>query len=294
MGHVGVGAAIRSSSVQEAPMPTSPGHFRPVAPRVQWAGVGVLPFLLLPGSGAALQDAPTCPAPSRGEACEIRTFQLDLADRRLQITDVASGSVMVEGWDGEEARVQARITARSRLGRSPASILEEVELQAGDGRIRAAGPEGLLGGTSWSVSYWIQVPRGTELELDVTNGRIQVQQVEGPVAATSTNGRIRLDHVDGWVRARTTNGSVDVGFREGARLRESVQVEGTNGSITLTVPQSLDATLRASTTNGSIGGDLPLDTSGQRGGRQATATLGAGGPEILLRTTNGSIRIRTP
>lgn len=271
---------------------------RPVR-RAAWAVAGVTGaaaalVLLLPAAGAALQGAPSCPEPSRGAACELRTFEVDLPEGRLQVPDVGSGSVSVEGWDGDRARVQARITARSRMGRSAASIAEEVEVEARPGRIETSGPDGTFRGGGWTVSYWIQVPRGTELELEVTNGQIQVREVGGPVAAVSTNGRLRLDGVDGWVRARTTNGSVDVAFREGGRLGQPADVQATNGSITLNLPRDLNANLRASTVNGSITGNVLTDPSGQRGNREAAATLGAGGPEIALRTTNGAIRVRMP
>lgn len=283
--------AAPAADSKGAPRPTL-GSSAAVTPGLLILG---LLILTMPSHLNALQASPPqCPESSRAEACEVRSVELPLADGRLQVDGGPSGSITVEGWDGSDVRAYARISARSRMGRSAEGVVERVEIDAAPGRLGASGPRGLLGGPSWTVSYWIQVPRGAELSLETTNGRVDVEGVGGPIRARSTNGRVRLHEVDGWFDARTTNGSLEVAIVQGAALRAPLELRGTNGSVTLVVPPGLDARIQASTTNGSIGGDVDMDTSGSRGNRQATATLGAGGPEITLRTTNGSIRVRIP
>ncbi len=272
----------------------SPGPSRLSTPSRFAALTLVFLAMAMPPHLDALQAGPPqCPETSRTEACEVRSVEIPLADGRLQVDGGPSGSITVEAWEGSDVRAYARISARSRMGRNADDVVGQVEIEAAAGRLGASGPRGLLGGTSWTVSYWIQVPRGAELSLETTNGRIDVAGVGGPIEARSTNGRIRLHDVDGWIDARTTNGSLEAAFVEGASLRAPLELRGTNGSVTLVVPADLNARVQASTTNGSIGGDVVMDTSGSRGNRQATATLGTGGPDITLRTTNGSIRIRT-
>ena len=144
---------------------------------------------------------------------------------------------------------------------------------------------------SWSVSYRILVPTGTNLDLESLNGSIRVAGVNGGVSAQTTNGSVRLTDVDGGIRARSTNGAIQASFRDGFRLQHDTELRTTNGSVTVEFPSSLSARLEASTTNGSIHTDIPLTVQG-RIGRRISAVLGEGGPDLVLRTTNGSVRLR--
>ena len=62
--------------------------------------------------------------------------------------------------------------------------------------------------------------------------------------------------------------------------------------VELDVPDDLNADLRASWLNGSIETDLPFLLEGRVSKRSAAGQFGAGGPDIELKTVNGSIRIR--
>ena len=66
----------------------------------------------------------------------------------------------------------------------------------------------------------------------------------------------------------------------------------TNGSITVKMAGELNADFRAHTTNGRIRTDFPVTITGTISSRRRLeGTLGKGGPEIDLRTTNGSITL---
>jgi ferric-dicitrate binding protein FerR (iron transport regulator) len=88
------------------------------------------------------------------------------------------------------------------------------------------------------VSYRIQVPVGTDLELSTTNGGISVTGVRAAVEVRSTNGGIRLEDVEGSVRARTTNGGVQAFFSPGAALRHDTDLQTTNGAVSLHLPEA--------------------------------------------------------
>ena len=65
----------------------------------------------------------------------------------------------------------------------------------------------------------------------------------------------------------------------------------TNGEIEVGVPASGKATIAARVTNGAVEvEDLNVQTT-EKTYRRLDATIGGGGPEIRLDTTNGVIRI---
>jgi DUF4097 and DUF4098 domain-containing protein YvlB len=64
-----------------------------------------------------------------------------------------------------------------------------------------------------------------------------------------------------------------------------------NGAINLGLPASPNAEVSASTVNGGISTDFPLQVKGKFVGHQLDGTLGSGGTHIELSNVNGSIRL---
>jgi DUF4097 and DUF4098 domain-containing protein YvlB len=66
-----------------------------------------------------------------------------------------------------------------------------------------------------------------------------------------------------------------------------------NGSITLEIPDGVNADLDMRTVNGGVTSeDFPITIQGRIDRRRIEGKLGKGGPEIRLSTVNGSIRLR--
>jgi hypothetical protein len=284
-----------------APVPEAPGgprssrrtgsrHAR--LERITWAMATFAAALLLPVAGAAQTSDSWCDDPvSRGNHCEVREFELDAPDGFLSVDARANGAIQVEGWDGDHVRAEARVVTRARSADAARDMAEDVEIRTRPGEIESSGPRTWRSRESWSVSYRIQVPRGTALALENTNGSVRVAGVEGPVELSTTNGGITLDGVTQWVRARTTNGGIEVSMAAGAVLDEDSYLRSTNGGITLRLPSTLNAQLQARTTNGSISSELPLAAEASVRRQSLNGTLGSGGAELRLQTTNGGIRI---
>jgi hypothetical protein len=266
-------------------------------------GTIVIPALLgalaLGAGGAIAQDwsRDWCGEEERrgGHHCDVREYTVKAADARLAVNARPNGGIQVEGWSGSEVRVLARVLTRAEDADAAARLAEEVHVRLEPGRIETDGPRSQRGRVwnerSWSVSYRILVPRGTDLDLEALNGAIRVAGVEGGVSARTTNGAIHLADVDGAVRARTTNGSVHAGFSDDFRLAHDAELRTTNGSVNLALPRDFSARLEASTTYGGITTDFPVTVQG-RIGRRVSAVLGDGGPELRVATTNGGIRLR--
>ena len=141
------------------------------------------------------------------------------------------------------------------------------------------------------MSYRVRVPKSTDLMLRTTNGGIDVAEVSGAIDFRATNGGVRLTGVAGDVRGHTTNGGLHVELAGDGFAGAGMDVETTNGGVTLVVPEDYDAELVTGTVNGGIDVDFPITVRG-RIGRQLRTTLGDGGPTIRAMTTNGGVKIR--
>ncbi|CAN5734201.1 hypothetical protein BH23GEM11_BH23GEM11_07940 [soil metagenome] len=229
----------------------------------------------------------------RDDHCELRALSTSAGSGPFSVSGMANGSISVEGWDGREVRVTARIIARNAgSARAAAGLAESVELRTGSGQLQVAGPRsGIFRRASWSVDLRIQVPEGIDLDLSTTNGAVRVTGVGGAVSARTTNGALSLEGARGSVTARTTNGSVTVALSGGGSGNQIVDLRSTNGSIDLRIPASFGSRVEARTSNGRIASDFPLEMEGRRQ-NQASGTLGDGSGTITLRTTNGTIRLQ--
>jgi DUF4097 and DUF4098 domain-containing protein YvlB len=143
---------------------------------------------------------------------------------------------------------------------------------------------------SKSVDYAVRVPSWVNITLDSTNGEIEVVGVGGMLRAESTNGDIRATSLEGGANVETTNGNVHLEF---TRLAEGgLKSSTTNGDITVSLPRDVKASLSARVTNGTINAtDLSLTTT-EQSRRRLEASIGGGGPQVRLSTTNGEIRVR--
>jgi hypothetical protein len=150
-------------------------------------------------------------------------------------------------------------------------------------------------GWSWhgersKLSFNVQVPRGVTLKALTTNGGIRCHEMNSVVEASSTNGNVDVSTSE-WTSARTTNGSVTVNMGS-AKWTGEVELLSTNGSVHASLPAAAEFKVRASTTNGGIHTDFPVTVLGSFGSKDLSGTVGAGGRDLRVATTNGGIELR--
>ena len=212
-----------------------------------------------------------------------------------------NGRIIVHAWDQPRVRVHAEkeVRASGDVARQVMAELRiEVTPSAGGLRVVTHYPKRNGGGFfDWmfgndvnaTVSYDITVPRSMSLDLEDTNGAIEVSDVHGAHRIGTTNGHITLARCGGSVDAETTNGGINAELLD-VTPGKSVRLETTNGRIALAAPRTLAADIDAENSNGSINTELPV-TSTSVGHHTLRGTMNGGGPELRLRTTNGSIDI---
>lgn len=222
---------------------------------------------------------------NKGRFCETR--EMTIADLGSLVVDAApNGGISVKAWDRAEILVEARITVWDRDENDARDMAAGIEIYTDGGRIRAESEER----RNWSVSFRIQAPRNTDLDLESHNGGISVAGIEGQLRIETHNGGLSLDAIAGDVVARTRNGGIRVDLDGDTWRGRGLDVETTNGGVTLDVPSNYSAELETGTVNGRVRIDFPVTVQGEIG-RKLNTTLGSGGPTIRVKTTNGGVRI---
>jgi DUF4097 and DUF4098 domain-containing protein YvlB len=200
-----------------------------------------------------------------------------------------NGSIEVRGWEQNSVEVNGTKSASSKGALDALKI--EINDSAGSVRIRAVRPPDFY--RNLGVRFSVRVPHKALLDLVATsNGKIQVEDVEGHARLHTSNGSVRASRIKGEVEARTSNGAIEAQDVDGNvnlhTSNGSIRAETTHGSFEGTTSNgSITARLndpaatwpvRAETSNGHI--DLTLDT------KQL--------PEVRASTNNSSILLRLP
>lgn len=157
------------------------------------------------------------------------------------------------------------------------------------------------GGVSWESSNWwhghrakinfdVQVPRGVRFNAMTTNGSVRCVNLGSVVQASTTNGNVEVSTSE-WASARTTNGGVRVSMGN-AKWSGELELLTTNGSVDVTLPASAEFNVRAATTNGGVRTDFPITVQGRFSSKALSGTVGGGGRDLKVATTNGGIELR--
>lgn len=242
------------------------------------------------------------------------------------------GPIEVRAVSAPDVRVRVDRRARAATGRAAADLLEEMAVAARqeghtvEVAVRSRGSRRERLGRAWA-EIEIRAPERADLDLETRDGNIEIEGFESDVRAASGDGRIALSDLKGSIRVRTEDGSV-LGDRLSGELEASsndgrIQLEGVfsrlralssdgsirircnqavplrgdwlirsaDGGIDLTLPRDLSADISVSTGDGRIVSDLALSQS-RKSSTSLRGRLGEGGKTILIRTSDGEIRLR--
>jgi DUF4097 and DUF4098 domain-containing protein YvlB len=215
-----------------------------------------------------------------------QTFPL-AADGRVRLTNI-NGSVRISVWDRNEVKVDAVKRARTRERLAEAEI--KVDVTDDEIRIRTRYPDDVNNNPA-SVDYTLSVPRTVRLSgIELINGSLDIEGVEGNVKASSINGSINARSLKSEAKLSTINGSIEALF---SGIETAISLESINGSVVLILPSDSSAQLKASTVHGSISNDFGLPVrKGEYVGRDLAGRLGEGNTRVKLSNVNGSIKIR--
>ncbi len=200
-----------------------------------------------------------------------------------------NGSVEVVGWEQNSVEINGTKYASHKYLLDEMKI--DVDASAGSVHVRAVRPGDVFRNTG--VRFSIRVPRKAVLDMvSTSNGKLDVNDVEGNARLRTSNGAIRLVRVKGDVEARTSNGNIEVedvsgnanlhtsnGSIRAETSRGSFEATTSNGRIVASLKDPANTwPVRLRSSNGHI--ELTLDT------RQV--------PDVHVSTSNSSILLRMP
>jgi DUF4097 and DUF4098 domain-containing protein YvlB len=250
------------------------------------------------------------------------------ASRTFRIHN-ANGRTRVIGEERDDIAVRAVKVARAESSAAAQDLLDQIRLLHAIASDRALEIE-IDAPRKWNrrghVNLELHVPRGTNVEIVASNGRVGIEGLRaavrarssngavdlcdcvgdieiatsnakvcccttrGRLVARSSNGKIELDDHCGSLDASTSNGLIRAAMTEMGE--EGVQLATSNGRIVLELPEKVDADVDIRVDNGVIRNDRPLCKAARERSGQVRGRLGRGGATIKLRTSNGSISLR--
>lgn len=148
----------------------------------------------------------------------------------------------------------------------------------------------------------IRVTRLTgDITLRTADGAIRVDRAEGKLDVETEDGSITIEAKPSSLRARTADGTIRLEVQPDSVMSDDWDVQTSDGSVVLTLPDGFNGLLDAETRDGSVRTDHAALRREQRAGeegesreerrRTLRASLGSGGRTFRVRTGDGTIRI---
>jgi DUF4097 and DUF4098 domain-containing protein YvlB len=254
-----------------------------------------------------------------------RTFQAP--GNASLVVDTNDGRVAVTSWDRPEIGI--RVTSSGwkidkQVTLDAVQNGSHVELTA---RVPNTTVEIFMITSHW-LHIEVSVPRNCDVEartgdgavtLENLSGRMRVRTGDGHVSATDVKGDVELRTGDGGIEARgmdgrlsassgdgrisvsgrfdaldltSGDGHIEAEAARGSKVADGWDLDSSDGGITLRIAPDLKANLDASTSDGGISVDVPVQVEGAwHAEHRLHGTLNGGGAQVRLRSGDGSIRV---
>lgn len=213
--------------------------------------------------------------------------------------DNFSGRVTITATDRAEVVIDAvRRATRDRLDRI------KLDVQASGATVH------IQANKKVSSSWWdwhgnnvvetemdIQVPRHTNLEIEVFSSPVKVTGITGEHRIHTFSADAHLNDVTGRVRAETFSGTIDVQLAAAAS-RPDLDLHTFSGDINVRVPATARADVDFNSFSGDLTSDVPLVLRSKsrrslRGELNGTGADHTAPNSISLKTFSGDVRIRS-
>jgi len=236
-----------------------------------------------------------------------KTFSLtSKPDLRVETSDA---NIHVSTWD--QNTIEARVTTKKfKIGNGGIQIDEHQNGDTVELEVRYPHHAITIEWGQHRVDIDIHMPREGKVNLRTGDGKIELAGFKGEMDLHSGDGSEILDSVDGKLRASTSDGHIQASGRfdeldlktgdghvevraaAGSTLANGWRLETGDGNVTLEVPGELAADVDLHTGDGHIDLDVPVTTSGQIRENEVRGKLNGGGSLLMIRTGDGSIRLR--
>lgn len=228
--------------------------------------------------------------------------------------DLRCRDANVDLRQGASGRVEARLTTKG-VEIAPGEV-EVIERQSGS-RVEIEVRTPHTQGWNWhrqgtrNISLSLEIPANTHLTLHTGDGNVNANGIsgdlrletgDGNIIGHSLSGKVAVQTGDGNVRLQgrfealavsTGDGNVEITADAGSQNVDTWRVKSGDGNVRLRVPPDLRAEVDASTGDGHITSDLPVDTRGFSDRRHLRGRLNGGGSLLTIRTGDGNIDLKS-
>ena len=223
----------------------------------------------------------------RGNSVTIRdsfaNIELDNISGTLD-AETSNGKVMVRDARGS-------VTLKSSFGAIEASnIAKGLSAITGNGGITLTD----IGGDTYAKtsfgSVLIERVNGN-LTVEDSNGSVTARSIKGDAGVKTSFSGVTLETVGGRINVDNQNGGISVTAMRPSSGCRDISLKTSFSSIRVRVPDGVGYNLTARTSFGRISSELPVTSTGSIGGDSLSGTIGAGGCQLQLTDSNGSIEI---
>ncbi|MDX1672530.1 MAG: hypothetical protein R3211_09330 [Balneolaceae bacterium] len=237
-----------------------------------------------------------------------------------------NGAVTVEGYGGDEIRVEAkkRISAdndelvRKGFGEVNLTVKEQgdlvliyldapfIEMKHRNDRINYR-IDRHEDDYEFRFDINIRVPRNVNLHASTINrGNVTVRDITGELSASNINGSVELTGIAGKTRAHTINGDITARYTKSPATES--KYETINGTIEVYYPEDLSADIRFKSLHGDLytnfenirllAGKAKTERARHKGktvysiDKFSPYRIGGGGPELRFEVLNGDVYIK--
>lgn len=229
-----------------------------------------------------------------------QTYSVDPGETLYVKTD--AGSINVQTHSSDSVEIEVEISGRD------AEDFDVTFEQSSNG-INVYGEreeDRGWGNFSVKVKFFIYVPEEFNMDLNTAGGSIKIEDLTGNIEAQTSGGSIslgdivgdvdvhtsggsiRVDSVYGEIDADTSGGSISVEFKK--QITENAKLSTSGGSITAILPDDIELDISASTSGGRVSSEFDVD--GRVKKQSIKGRINGGGPDLTLRTSGGSVRIK--
>jgi hypothetical protein len=215
------------------------------------------------------------------------------------------GSIKVTGYDGEVILVNGTLRF-AEVAKVVSNGMHKIDQNALDISAEVSGNNVVLQcrTTGKTVDFDIKVPRSISLKLkSLDNGNVEIVNINGEIEIENTNGNISLDNISGSAVLSSVYGKISAVFRE-VDPKSPMMFTSFEGDISVTFPGTINAMLKMKSEKGQILSDFDIIPSKRKPvvtnventmvyslEDWVVGSINAGGPEYILKSYNGNIKL---
>lgn len=157
------------------------------------------------------------------------------------------------------------------------------------------------------VKFELTIPTNYNVKLDTSGGSLSIEDLKGNLNARTSGGSINIGNIVGEVRLNTSGGSINTQTISGnldahtsggsinvtvdKQLSQDAKLSTSGGSITAYLIPNIQVELAASTSGGRVKSEFEVD--GRVKKQSIRGSINGGGPKLTLKTSGGSVRIKS-